>query len=128
MRTTAIAVAKIIKVTTGADLDPFIETANSLVTAICVSTDLTTAQLELIERWLSAHFYAIRAPRRIMEKAGDVAQGFKYELDLALNQTTYGQQAMLLDISGALAAYNAQIVKGGPRVATVAWLGTEECS
>lgn len=126
MRTTELAVAKIIKVKDSIDLEPFIETANSVVTAICTSTSLTAAQLELIERWLAAHFYAIRDPRRSMERAADVAQSFRFKVDLGLKQTTYGQQAMILDTSGALAAYDEQTTNGRPRVATVAWLGTEE--
>jgi len=128
IRTTAAAVALIIKVNATAtpDLGPFIEAANSIVTAVCTSTALTEAQLELIERWLSAHMYAIRAPRRAMERAGDVAQSFQYKVDLGLKVTTYGQQAMLLDTSGALANLDARTTKGGPVRATVAWLGTDD--
>jgi hypothetical protein len=67
-RTTEAAVKLIIKVneTATPSLTPFIDAANMLVTKLCTSDDLDDDQLEIIERWLAAHFYAIRAPRRAM--------------------------------------------------------------
>ena len=57
VRTTAAAVQGIIEHDATIPLTPFIEAASALVTQCC--TDLDTAyvaaQLELIERWLSAH-------------------------------------------------------------------------
>jgi hypothetical protein len=117
-RTTEAAVKLIIKVN---------ETANMLVTKLCTSDDLDDDQLEIIERWLAAHFYAIRAPRRAMEKADEVSQSFQYKVDLNLAVTTYGQTAMILDTSGALAAHNEQVTEGKPKRAVVAWLGTDDC-
>jgi len=84
------------------NLYPFIEAANRTINNICTSTNLTAADKKEIERWLSAHFTAIRDPLRANEKAGPVSESFQYKLGLGLRVTTYGQQAILLDHSGAL--------------------------
>lgn len=115
-RTTAAAVRKIIEVdgviiTADTDLDPFIEAANSIVTNACVVSLLYTSptddvNLELIERWLAAHVYAVRDPRTHTEKAGSVAAGYESKVDLYLANTRYGQMAMMVDTRGGLAALN----------------------
>jgi hypothetical protein len=124
-RTTSTNVEKIIEVTAGVDLEPFIETASELVTEHCVSsTDpYTSTRLELIERWLAAHFYAIYEPRVASERAGPVGENKQYKLGLNLAVTTYGQQAMLLDTKGSLAALSAGVEQGKSRKAVVTYLG-----
>jgi hypothetical protein len=125
VRTTAALVAAIIEVDPSIDLDPFIFTASELVTEVCAIAGYTVERLELIERWLSAHFYAIRDPRTTNEKAGSVGASYESKVDLNLALTRYGQQAMLLDTQGGLAALNKSLAGGGGRiVASVAWLGT----
>ena len=132
VRTTATAVGKIIDVDADDDIDPFIESANALVEEILTphkKTDGTlyygNVRLELIERWLSAHFYAILRPQADMEKAGPVAQKSQYKVDLVLNQTRWGQKAMLLDTSGLLASLSKATEDGKLRKAEATWLGTE---
>jgi hypothetical protein len=124
VRTTAALVAAIIEVDPSIDLDPFIFTASELVTEVCAIAGYTVERLELIERWLSAHFYAIRDPRTTNEKAGSVGASYESKVDLNLALTRYGQQAMLLDTQGGLAALNKSLAGGGRIVASVAWLGT----
>jgi hypothetical protein len=129
-RTTASAVKKIIEVDTSiiavdADLDPFLETANALVTEMCTgsngpATAYLAARLELIERWLTAHFYAIRDPRAKSEKAGSVGVTYQGKVDYNLALTSYGQQAMMLDTNGGL----ARLDKGKGVSVSVLWLGT----
>ena len=131
VRTTYAAVIKIIEgdVTITTDMAPFIETANSLVTDICTDYDpeYTDTKLELIERWLSAHFYAIRAPRLASERVDVLAEQNQYKVDLNLAVTTYGQQAMLIDTEGGLAALNKRTVDGKTKVTpSVGWGGTED--
>ena len=129
-RTTVANIKKIIEVdltiiAVDADMDAFIDVANELVTEMCTgtngpSTAYTVARLELIERWLSAHFYAIRDPRVKSEKAGPVGVNYQEKVDLNLKLTHYGQQAMMLDTNGGLRsldqnkAYQVQVL----------WLGT----
>jgi hypothetical protein len=125
MRTTAILVGAIIEVDETIDLDPFIAVANELVTEICSDSGYSAERLELIERWLSAHFYTNRDPRASEEKAGPVSAVYQSKVDLNLSTSHYGQTAMTLDTKGGLAALNASIIKGRiKRALTVTWLGT----
>ena len=127
VRTTSAAVELIIEVDASISLTSFIEVANNIVTKHCTDDDFTDADLELIERWLSAHFYTVRDMRAESEKAGPVTEKLQSKVDLGFSTSHYGQHAMLLDWSGALSALNEKIKKGtGLITAGVSWLGTEE--
>jgi len=122
-------VGKIIEVdaTITSDLAPFIETANLLVTKICTSASYTDEDLELIERWLSAHFYAVRDPRPSSERAGAVGANYQHAVALNLAVTTYGQQAMLVAYMGELSALNRRATQGKVRVTPgVSWVGVDD--
>lgn len=128
-RTTASEVEEIIEVEDGVSLTPFITTANELVTEACTgtngpSTAYSAARLELIERWLTAHFYSIRVPRVAAEQAGPVLESVQYKIDLGLDVTLYGQQAQILDTNGGLARIDEQMRNGGAK-ASMFWLGTD---
>ena len=123
MRTDSQKVGGIIEVDPEISLDPFIETASALVNEVEENSDHDANRLELIERWLSAHFYAMRDPRPTQEKAGPVAQTLQSKVDLNLANSHYGQQAIVLDTSGTLATLNQMALKGKSKVA-VGWLGT----
>ena len=125
-RTTSAAVEAIIEVETGDSLTPFIEVANHMVTQHCTDSSYTDTTLELIERWLSAHFYAIRAPRPDSESVGPVRTKYQYKVDLNLFVTTYGQHAMLIDYEGNLAALSKRIEEGQSSEAEVTWIGSTE--
>lgn len=124
-RTTARAVEKLIDVEEDDDLEPFITTANEIVTEVCEPAGYSDSRLELIERWLSAHFYAILRPERASEGiSGAVNESAMHKVDLAFNQTRYGQQAMLLDTEGGLAELNKQTVDGETkRRVSFSWMG-----
>jgi len=132
VRTTRIAVAAIIEIdgtviTSDDDMAPFIEVANSLVTDVCSDSSYTDAKLELIERWLSAHFYAIRDPRAVSEHAGPVGATFESRVDLGFNVTRYGQQAMRIDTAGGLAALDKRSSSGRAQITpSVGWAGTTD--
>jgi len=123
MRTTAEQVAEIIEVDATIGLTPFMTIANELVTEVCSDKGYTDERMELIERWLSAHFYTNRDPRPVNEHAGPVSVTYQSAVALNLNTSHYGQTAMLLDTAGGLAALNALKKK---RTLSVHWLGTEE--
>lgn len=125
-RTTSESVSEIIEVDSTISLTPFIEAANALVTECCSTDDYDDTRLELIERWLSAHFYAIREARTTQERVGPVSESYQSRVDLGFDVTHYGQMAMRLDTAGGLAALNEQIKKGGKGVAKIEWLGTED--
>jgi len=102
-------VEEIIEIDDDYNLDAFILTANELVTEMCTGTkgpqapnEYSDARLELIERWLTAHFYHILDQRIKTEAAGSVRGEYQHKVDLNLAVTTYGQQAMMLDTNGAL--------------------------
>jgi len=122
-RTTPQLVAEIIETDpnivgpTLAGLAPFIDAANNIVTKVCVPqpTTVETIQpspydavtLELIERWLAAHFYAVRdfSNQVVAESAGDTSQTFmNFGPGRGLYMTRWGSQAMFLDYQGYLAA------------------------
>lgn len=106
-RVTADEVKEIIDVDSSiTNLTPFITAANLLVNAECTDSSLSDELLKEIERWLSAHFIAIRDTRSASEGAGSVRISYQYKLGLNLNVTLYGQQCLLLDTSGALARLN----------------------
>lgn len=126
VRTTAALVKGIIEVDedTIPDLDPFILTANELVTECCGSAGYTATRLELIERWLASHFYAIRDPRLAAETAG-VSARYQHKVGLIFSVTTYGQQAMTLDTAGGLAALSKRTEEGKAKSVGITWLGTD---
>ncbi len=126
IRTTTVAVAKIIEVDTTIDLDPFIEVASMLVDQVEVEEPTYLAPLlELIERWLAAHFYAIRDNRIDTEKAGPVSQKNQFRVGLNFNVTIYGQQALTIDFKGVLATLQRNATDGGRTSVGLFWAGTD---
>lgn len=125
-RTTEAAVKALVDVESGKDLTPFITVANELVTECCVGGDHSDTRLELIERWLAAHFYAVYDSQAQSEQAGAVRVAFEGRADMFLERTKYGQQALILDTEGSLAALNSRVKKGKVKSVGVTWLGTEE--
>jgi len=94
-RTTSTAVELLIEVDALISLTPFIEAANALVTEVCTGGSHDSTRLELIERWLSAHFYTVRDMRAEQERAGDVSEKKQSRVDLGFDSSHYGQTAML---------------------------------
>lgn len=122
-RTTSDAVAEIVETDSDISLTPFIETANAIVTDICAPLGYDDTRLELIERWLSAHFYRIRDAAIASEAAGSVSETVQYKVALDLRSTMYGQQAITLDTKGGLSIYTKQLTDGLTKPKAI-WLGT----
>jgi len=124
VRTTAGAVAGIISVDPNISLIPFINAAAAMVTKHCaVFTDYTSEELELIERYLAAHFYTLIDPRPTQETAGKVSRWLQSKVGLGLSTSHYGQMAMRLDWRGGLASLDARTAKGGARTVGISWMG-----
>lgn len=125
-RVTAEQVQAIIEVDTTSitDFTPFITAASALVTKFCSATDYDEDYLLEIERWLAAHFCAIRDMRPASESAGPVSVSYQFKVGMALENTMYGQQAMLLDYMGGLSRWSRQVQEGKRAAATLFWLGT----
>lgn len=105
-------------------LTAFIETACVMVNRVetCAITrgkSLTVAELELVERWLAAHCYAM-SDQPLSSKSTEGASGnFQGQTGMYLEATKYGQMAMKIDWSGCLEA----IAKPERKVAGGVWLG-----
>jgi|GEM_PF-1757021 len=108
------------------DLATSIETANSIVTDICLNTasyTYTTAKLELVERWLAAHFYTVTDGQVTVEQVASLRQQYAFKIDLYLNNTKYGQMALALDTNGSLVAFQRLLENGGRYKVGAIWLG-----
>lgn len=127
-RTTVNAVKAILladyNVDDGPSLQPYIDTANALTSrvAACAADRglaLLNTELELIERWLAAHFYAVSDKPYSSKTTAGASASFQGQTAKYLEFTGYGQMAVTLDPSGCLAA----IASGLRRVAGGFWLG-----
>ncbi len=130
IRTTAEKVVGIVDFDSNAGeaevvLAPFIETAADLVDTHCVPQGLSDAKLELIERWLAGHFYACFTGQVLSETTGTVSATYLWKTGYMLNQTRQGQQAMIVDSSGALARWNQQTISGSKLSLSVNWGGSK---
>lgn len=122
-RTTAKAVQDILLDNYDAENKPsltrFIEAANVLVTRVAAcaaakSKTLTAAELELIECWLAAHFYAYGPDLTYASKStANKSATFHGKTEMNLDGTPYGQTAKGLDFSGCLAAFDKRQVASG---------------
>lgn len=107
------AEVKVVIDTSLTDLTAFILVASQQVDRI---SGLTAAVLKEIERWLAAHFVAIRDKRTSKDNVGDSSHTYEGKTGMGLQFTRYGQQALLLDTTGTLA-------KLGLRKASLVYLG-----
>lgn len=85
------------------ELGPFIQAANVLVTAKLGSSGLDDALLKEIERWVAAHFLAARVPQVKSESVGGASATYQVNTKDGLGSTVYGERALMLDVTGALA-------------------------
>ena len=108
-RVTEAEVRLIIEIdSTVSDLTPFITLASLLVSSKLESRGLSEGLLKEIERWLAAHFIAIRDPRSKSESVGDISVTYGGTTGEGLKATLYGQQAIAIDPSGTLERLNKQ--------------------
>jgi hypothetical protein len=112
-RTTAEKVLEIIKTKlTEDEVEPYVTSANVMVTQALGSSGLGVDVLAEIERWVAAHMIAVTKTRQATnEKAGtaSVTYGGKYGANLS--STSYGQMALTLDTTGALVALGGRAME-----------------
>jgi hypothetical protein len=83
---------------------PFIDTAHLIVEEeLTVLGTLSESRLTQIELYLAAHLTCSLDPRINEEKIGDATNKYQGEMGSGLKGTLYGQQVILLDITGKLA-------------------------
>lgn len=101
-RTTPELVKKIFP--TNIDVVPFIEAASVIVEGRLGGSGLSALELAEIERWLTAHFLAIRKPQKKSQTIGGASESYNLpNPGIGIAGTAYGQQAIALDSSGTLA-------------------------
>lgn len=89
---------------TDAQITAFITAANALVSESVTSTAIGTDQKKEIERWVTAHLIASTREQQLIEaKAGSASAKFQGQTGMMFKSTFYGQNALLLDSSNALA-------------------------
>tara|TARA_R110000824_G_scaffold172434_1_gene350349 strand:+ start:61210 stop:61641 length:432 start_codon:yes stop_codon:yes gene_type:complete len=128
MRVTDKDVQGIIETSANASLVPFIRAANSLVDKVSsndTASELSTADLKEIERWVSAGLYAIFDQAYTQKKTEDASGMFQTGLSGAgsFEQNDWLRMAMSLDTTGYLAQLNAGSKKGGKIEAGLTWVG-----
>lgn len=100
---------------TADQLEPHIASAHIVVTdqGIAADSATTSTKLELITRYLAAHFATVFVREATREKAGQVAvtyDGTAKSLG-RIDSTRFGRNAIALDSTGALARLNVQTEK-----------------
>ena len=78
-----------------------------------VSTTFSASRLRLIELYLAAHFATVTYQPTAFAGVGKLQESVQYKLGLGLQNTKYGQQALLLSDGKLL----------GKKV-SISWLGT----
>lgn len=96
------------------DLSVYMDTAESMVDdlvecAAALGKTLTTSKLELIERWLSAHFYAVNDKPYQSKSTNKASASFVGQTGMYLESTLYGQMAVRLDPTGCLTSQGKTI-------------------
>ena len=88
------------------DITSAIDIANEMISALGLSTyGVTEATLTVIEQLLAAHFCALKDPRARKEAiSGEVSATYQGKDGMGLKSTHYGQNALAIDWSGALAS------------------------
>jgi hypothetical protein len=102
---------------------PYIETASVTVNRVAQlasarNMGLSKAELELIERWLSAHCYVMMDPAYKQRTTEGASGGFMGQDGKGFEASRFGQHALRLDWSGSLEAIDKR------KIAKAAWLGS----
>lgn len=104
-RVTAAEVLEIIDVDESiSNINPFVLSGNLLVTnTLGGSTQLDEATLKEIERNVVAHLITSADPRAAQEKTEDISVKYEGNFGKYFESSRYGQVALMLDFTGALA-------------------------
>jgi hypothetical protein len=95
-----------------------IDTANTYVNEVLEGGSLSEAMLTKIELYLAAHFVALSSEGAgiTRSKLGDADESYANVYGQGLNSTRFGQAAVALDSTGALAAAAQTTLKANFRV------------
>jgi len=102
-RVTATEVKAIIETDlSDVEVAPFMTMATLIVDEQLADSDYSDDRLKEIERWLAAHFVAMRDPRTASESVAGMNDSFEGQTGKGYDFTRFGQQALLLDTGGHL--------------------------
>lgn len=93
------------------DVQIFIDDAVAITNAV-IGDALTSAQMDVVVKWLTCHLISVVDPRIQSEQVKTLQVSYQYRLSDGLGITHYGTTAMLLDPSGKLAIWNNKVKKG----------------
>ena len=100
-----------------AETASFIESAHVLLCSVLDGYGVPTPLMTQIEKYLAAHFAAIAYPVVKREGLGPMSRSYESKVNLRLDNTKYGQQALALDPTGRLSELSA----GAPKKAVVGY-------
>lgn len=118
-RVTEEDVRDIVETDEALSIAPFLNAATALTDYVSAQDSLSllnSALLVEIEKYLAAHFYALRDPQYSEKKTGDASAVFQGKTAMGLDSTHWGQAAKNLDVTGTLATL-------GKKKIGVSWLG-----
>jgi hypothetical protein len=102
-RVTEAEVEAIIDVDSSISATAFITAANLLIDEVLSGEGMDDDYLKEIERWLAAHFVAMRQRQLKAQWLGTAKEEYIGAVGKGLDFTQYGQTVKLLDTSGKLA-------------------------
>ena len=97
----------------------FIESAHVLLCSVLDGYGVPASLMTQIEKYLAAHYAAIAYPVIQREGLGPMSRSYATKIDLRLDNTKYGQQALALDPTNVLAEINAGKTKRAVSVTSV---------
>lgn len=97
----------------GAAVNSAIVVATTLVNDLLLGQNFNAAKLKSIELYLACHFSLLSAEKGPLAAVdvGDATERYHNVYSAGLNSTRFGQQAIVLDTSGKLAAVSAKAMK-----------------
>lgn len=125
-RVTANEVRAIMGEPVATSVDAQIAIATTLVDDNLVGQGLSDAALKNIELFLSAHFTLLTIENGPLAKKmiGEASEGYHNVYKGGLLSTRFGQQAVMIDTSGILAALSDRSENPGRKTATFEVVGT----
>jgi hypothetical protein len=88
------------------NIRPFADTAKQLIDQHLLGEGIADSLLSEIGCWLAAHFYTASRRRPGEIEIGDVREKYYSKIGQGLEQTEFGQQAMILDPTAKLSKMN----------------------
>lgn len=129
LRTSYSQVTQFIQ-TSATDIDIYAGMANSLVDELLEPlNELSNSRLTMIETLLTCHFIFINERTARLETAGPVTAQYDGLTAMVLMASIHGQNAILLDTTGTLAALQAESTDTNKKrgKASVTWTGMDGC-